>query len=104
LWVEERGGGVVEGRDIATVVFPDAILKVFLTASPRVRASRRVAQSGGDIDEIAEQIAKRDKLDSSRDDSPLREHSDSLVVDTSDLTIDEVVDSIHVAYKARLQQ
>lgn len=104
LWVEERGGGVVEGRDIATVVFPDAILKVFLTASPRVRAARRVAQSGGDIDEISEQIAKRDKIDSSREDSPLREHSDSLVVDTSELTIEEVVDSIHVAYKARLQQ
>lgn len=104
LWVEERGGGVVEGRDIATVVFPDAILKIFLTASPIVRATRRVAQSGGDIHEIAEQIAKRDKIDSSREDSPLREHSDSLVVDTSDLTVDEVVDSIHTAYKARLQQ
>jgi len=104
LWVEERGGGVVEGRDIATVVFPDAILKIFLTASPIVRATRRVAQSGGDINEIAEQIAKRDKIDSSREDSPLREHSDSLVVDTSDLTVEEVVDSIHTAYKARLQQ
>jgi cytidylate kinase len=104
LWVEERGGGVVEGRDIATVVFPDAILKIFLTASPIVRATRRVAQSGGDINEIAEQIAKRDKIDSNREDSPLREHSDSLVVDTSDLTVDEVVDSIHTAYKARLQQ
>ena len=104
LWVEERGGGVVEGRDIATVVFPDAILKIFLTASPIVRATRRVAQSGGDINEIAEQIAKRDKIDSSREDSPLREHSDSLVVDTSDLTVDEVVESIHTAYKARLQQ
>lgn len=104
LWVEERGGGVVEGRDIATVVFPDAIIKVFLTASPKVRATRRVAQSGGNIDEIAEQIEKRDKIDSSRSDSPLREHSDSLVVDTSDLTIDQVVEKILVVYKARLQQ
>ena len=48
-WVENAGGGVVEGRDIGTVVFPDATLKVFLTASPSVRAQRRVAQSGGDV-------------------------------------------------------
>ena len=104
LWVEERGGGVVEGRDIATVVFTDAILKVFLTASPMVRAVRRVAQSGGNVDEIAEQIAKRDHIDSNRVDSPLREHSDALVLDTSDSTIDQVVDQIHIAYKARMQQ
>ena len=56
-WVSEHGGGVVEGRDIGSVVFPDATLKVYLTASPLVRAKRRVAQSGGDVELIAAEIA-----------------------------------------------
>ena len=93
-WVENAGGGVVEGRDIGTVVFPDATLKVFLTASPAVRAQRRVAQSGGDVVEIEEQIRQRDHLDSTRADSPLRESNDSLFIDTTDLSIDAVVKQI----------
>ena len=94
VWVAERGGGVVEGRDIATVVFPDARLKVFLTASPLVRAQRRVAQIGGDVEQIARDIAERDHKDSTRVDSPLRESENSLVVDTSNRTIGDVVDQI----------
>ena len=90
-WVEARGGGVVEGRDIGTVVFPDATLKVFLTASPEVRARRRVAESGGDVEAIARSIAERDRLDSTRVDSPLMTADGSITVDTSDLSIDEVV-------------
>ena len=93
-WVENAGGGVVEGRDIGTVVFPDATLKVFLTASPAVRAQRRVAQSGGDVVVIEEQIRQRDHLDSTRADSPLRESKDSLLIDTTDLSIDAVVKQI----------
>ena len=93
-WVGQSGGGVVEGRDIGTVVFPDATLKVFLTASPAVRAQRRVAQSGGDVMEIEEQIRKRDHLDSTRADSPLRESDDSLYIDTTNLSIDHVVKQI----------
>ena len=93
-WVENAGGGVVEGRDIGTVVFPDATLKVFLTASPSVRAQRRVAQSGGDVVVIEEQIRQRDHLDSTRADSPLRESSDSLFIDTTDLSIETVVKQI----------
>jgi len=92
--VENAGGGVVEGRDIGTVVFPDATLKVFLTASPAVRAQRRVAQSGGDVVVIEEQIRQRDHLDSTRADSPLRESNDSLFIDTTDLSIDAVVKQI----------
>ncbi|MGA1413223.1 MAG: (d)CMP kinase, partial [Ilumatobacteraceae bacterium] len=76
-WVSEHGGGVVEGRDIGSVVFPDATLKVYLTASPMVRAKRRVAQSGGDVELIAAEIAERDQRDSSRSDSPLMKTSDS---------------------------
>ena len=93
-WVENAGGGVVEGRDIGTVVFPDATLKVFLTASPAVRAQRRVAQSGGDVVVIEEQIRQRDHLDSTRADSPLRESNDSQFIDTTDLSIDAVVKQI----------
>lgn len=93
-WAEARGGGVIEGRDIGTVVFPDAELKLFLTASPRVRAERRVAQSGGDVDDIERSIAERDRLDSSRADSPLAEAGDARLVDTTGLAIDEVVTTL----------
>jgi len=90
-WVRMNGGGVVEGRDIGSVVFPDATLKVYLTASPLVRAKRRVAQSGGDVERIAAEIAERDLRDSTRADSPLMKTDDSITVDTSDRSIDEVV-------------
>jgi cytidylate kinase len=90
-WAEARGGGVIEGRDIGSVVFPDAELKLYLTASPRVRAERRVAEAGGDVDEIERAIASRDQYDSTRVDSPLREADGSVVVDTTGLGIDEVL-------------
>jgi cytidylate kinase len=93
-WIAEHGGGVVEGRDIGSVVFPDATLKVYLVASPLVRAQRRVAQHGGDVEEIARAIAERDQRDSTRDDSPLRQMPDAVVVDTSDHTVPEVIDEI----------
>lgn len=93
-WVTAHGGGVVEGRDIGTVVFPDATLKVFLTASPEVRAHRRVAESGGDVEAIARSIAERDRLDSSRVDSPLMTADGSITLDTSNLSIDDVVEKL----------
>jgi len=93
-WIREHQGGVVEGRDIGTVVFPDALLKVFLTASPEVRAERRVGESGGDIQIVAASIAERDYLDSTRLDSPLKPSQDSVVVDSSYRSIDEVVAEI----------
>ena len=100
-WATSHGGGVIEGRDIATVVFPDAVLKVFLTASPEVRAQRRVDQSGGNVVEIAAAIAERDLLDSTRVDSPLASSSDSVVVDTSGRAIDDVVDEIEKLFIER---
>jgi cytidylate kinase len=93
-WVADRGGGVVEGRDIGSVVFPDAALKLYVTASPRIRAERRVAELGGDLHEIESAIIERDRRDSTRADSPLLEADGALVVDTSDLTVAEVVDRI----------
>jgi len=93
-WVTDHKGGVVEGRDIGSVVFPDATLKVYLTASPLVRAQRRVAQSGGNVDEIAQGIAARDAQDSSRSDSPLVQTSDAAIIDTSDRSIEDVVSQL----------
>ena len=93
-WVLEHGGGVVEGRDIGSVVFPDAQLKLYVTASPRVRAERRVREIGGDVDEVEASIIKRDRIDSSRDHSPLTEADGSVTVDTTGMSIDEVVDHI----------
>ena len=90
-WIQTHGGGVVEGRDIGTVVFPDAELKIFLTASPEERASRRVDQSGGVLSEIAHNIAERDRIDSQRLDSPLRPADDAIVVDSTGLGIEDVV-------------
>ncbi|MGH9133573.1 MAG: (d)CMP kinase [Ilumatobacteraceae bacterium] len=93
-WVRARGGGVVEGRDIGSVVFPDARLKLYVTASPRVRAQRRVGEIGGDLHEVESSIVERDRLDSTRAESPLREADGAIVVDTSEMGIDEVVDRI----------
>lgn len=101
-WMRTHGGGVVEGRDIGTVVFPDADVKIFLTASPHERASRRVGQSGGDLEEIAQNIAERDRIDSERVDSPLRAADDAIIVDSTGLEIDEVVAAIVGHYEQSL--
>ncbi|MFP5316862.1 MAG: (d)CMP kinase, partial [Acidimicrobiia bacterium] len=93
-WAEARGGGVVEGRDIGTVVFPDARVKVFLTASEEERARRR------DADETAADIARRDRLDSSRSVSPLVAAEDALVIDSTGRSVDDVVDEIVAAVAA----
>lgn len=98
-WIRDQKGGVVEGRDIGTVVFPDAMLKIFLTASPEVRAERRVGESGGDIQAVAASIAERDHLDSTRLDSPLKPSQDSVVVDSSHKTIEEVVAEIVIHFE-----
>lgn len=93
-WANRIGGGVVEGRDIATVVFPEACLKVFLTASSHERARRRVEQSGGNLEEVEAAITMRDERDMSREDGPLKPADDAVVIDTTDHTIDEVVNEM----------
>ena len=103
-WARERPLAVLEGRDIGTVVIPDAGLKIFLTASPRVRAQRRVAQAGGDLDTVEAAIIERDRADSSREDSPLRAAADAVVVDTSDIGIDDVVEELVSLYHRRLSE
>jgi cytidylate kinase len=79
-WVAGHGGGVVEGRDIGTVVFPDAALKVFLTASEEERARRRKVEGS---DEGAAALARRDRLDSTRAASPLKPADDAVVIDST---------------------
>ncbi|NOX45195.1 MAG: (d)CMP kinase [Caldiserica bacterium] len=87
-----RGRDVVmEGRDIGTVVLPDAELKIFLWATPEERARRRLRERGGDFAEILAAIKRRDERDSTRRDSPLRPAEDAVVIDTTDKTPDEVL-------------
>lgn len=93
-WIAQRGGGVVEGRDIGTVVLPGADVKVFLTASPHERAARRVGQSGGDLEAVAREIEMRDRIDSGRSDSPLRPADDAVRLDSTGMSIEEVVSAI----------
>jgi cytidylate kinase len=100
-WIADHNGGVVEGRDIGSVVFPDATLKVYLVATPLVRAERRVAQHGGDVAEIARAIAERDERDSTRADSPLRQTPDAVVVDTSNRSVDQIVADIRTLLATR---
>jgi cytidylate kinase len=94
-WAEAHGGGVIEGRDIGTVVFPDAEMKVYLDARPEVRAARRSKEvTDLDYETVAVDLARRDALDQGRADSPLREADGALVVDTSELTIEGIVDAL----------
>ena len=94
-WAEEGGGGVIEGRDIGTVVFPHADLKVFLTASEEERARRRQRdERAADVDAVAADLARRDTLDSNRAASPLRSANDAIVIDTTARTVDDVVDEV----------
>jgi CMP/dCMP kinase len=94
-WVEARGGGVVEGRDIGTVVFPEAELKAFLTARAEVRADRRYREVLElDYETVAADLARRDALDSQRQDSPLRRADDAIEIDTTDRSVDDIVEEL----------
>jgi cytidylate kinase len=100
-WAATHGGGVVEGRDIGSVVFPDAALKVYLTASEAERARRRSAERPADVTAktvqmktTAEAIAERDGIDSSREASPLLVADGAVVLDSTGLSVDEVVSKI----------
>jgi len=86
--------GVVEGRDIGSVVFPDATVKIYLDASPEVRARRRALQTGEDVADVLTDLNRRDNYDSTRSASPMMVPEGAFVVDTSDLSFDAVVDRI----------
>jgi cytidylate kinase len=102
-WAQARGGGVVEGRDIGSVVFPAAPVKVFLTADERERARRRAREEGAtDRDGVAADLARRDHLDSTRATAPLTAAPDAFVIDTTGRSVDEVVESVLVHAEGRL--
>jgi len=88
----DKGGAVIEGRDIGTVVLPDAELKVYLSAAPEERARRRAYQTGkeGELDRIRSALARRDSQDSEREISPLKPAADAVVLDTTSLSLEEV--------------
>ncbi|HEY3930257.1 MAG TPA: (d)CMP kinase [Candidatus Koribacter sp.] len=103
-----RGGLIMEGRDIGTVVFPEADVKVFLDADPAVRAERRIeqAQSNNDPDaakKLAEDLKRRDERDKTRAVSPLEPAKDALVLDSSQLGIDQVLERIEALIADRLK-
>ncbi len=102
----QKGGVVIEGRDIGTVVLPDADLKVFMKASPEERARRRLKELElrgikADFDKILEEIKKRDEMDSTRDYAPLKIPEDAFILDTTNLSIEEQVDLILKEVKRR---
>jgi cytidylate kinase len=96
--IMERGAVVVEGRDIGTVVAPDAAVKVFLVASTEVRAERRAAEwaegHGITVERTAAMLDQRDHLDSTRELSPLSQADDAVMIDSTALTLDEVIDQV----------
>ena len=103
------GPVVMEGRDIGTVVFPRAAVKIYLDATPAARAARRSSDEAHDlsragaIDTVAEALRARDRLDRTRDASPLRKASDATVVDTTDLPVASVVESVLDIVRGRLE-
>ena len=102
-------GIVMDGRDIGTTVFPHAELKLFITASPEVRARRRLDElkAKGETttyEEVLENVKKRDYLDSTREESPLRKADDAVVLDNSDMTISEQKAWLLEVVRQRLQE
>lgn len=85
---------VMEGRDIGTVVYPHAQVKIYLDASPEVRARRRVDEQGGDYDQVLRDIVERDERDATRPDSPLRQAEDAVYLDSSAMDIEEAIAAV----------
>ncbi len=104
-WAKERGGGVVEGRDIGTIVFTDAPLKVFLTASDEERARRRhrdeeAAERPAELDAVRDAVGRRDTLDNKT--APLEPAADAIVIDTTGREVGDVVDEIVARYESAM--
>ena len=94
-WARQHGGGVIEGRDIGSVVFPDADLKLYLTAAPEVRAGRRHREvTDMQYEDVAASIAERDALDQGRVNDPLVKAEDAVVIDTTNRPVDDILDEI----------
>ena len=101
-FARREGGAVLDGRDIGTVICPEAEVKLFVTASPEVRAHRRWLELGGEEAEVLRALQDRDSRDSGRADAPLRPAADALVLDTSTLPVQAAVDRAVQAVALRL--
>ena len=88
------GPAVMEGRDIGTVVFPEALVKIFLDASPEARARRRAVELGAPVEQVAKELAGRDSRDRTRAEAPLMQAPDAEYVDTTGLTAEEVEEAV----------
>ncbi|KEP69899.1 cytidylate kinase [Thioclava dalianensis] len=95
-------GAVLDGRDIGTVICPDAEVKLFVTASPEVRAHRRWLELGGDAGQVLADVRERDDRDMNRADAPLRPAPDAIVIDTSELDAEAAIAAACAAIEARL--
>lgn len=91
-FARREGGAVLDGRDIGTVICPEAEVKLFVTATPEIRAHRRWLEIGGDAGRVLAEVRERDERDMNRNDAPLRPAPDAIMIDTSTLTIDEAVE------------
>lgn len=103
----ESGGVVMEGRDVGTVIFPNAEVKVFLTASAEERARRRTNQLKeigieADIEQVAREISERDLRDSSRSEAPLKQAPDAVLIESDSMTVDQVIDAIIALHNERI--
>jgi cytidylate kinase len=91
----------MEGRDIGTVVFPNADVKIYLDAEPGTRAGRRAQETGSAVDEIAQEMAERDQRDRTRSEAPLTQAPDAEYIDSTKLSLDEVEEAILKVVRAR---
>ncbi|GHD99838.1 cytidylate kinase [Defluviimonas sp. 20V17] len=101
-FARREGGAVLDGRDIGTVICPEAEVKLYITASAEVRAHRRWLEVGGDEAKVLAEVRERDARDMGRADAPLRPAGDALQLDTSEMSIDEAVAKAVSAVEARL--
>ena len=90
-FARQEPGAVLDGRDIGTVICPEADLKLYVTASDQVRAHRRALELGADVEQMLRELRERDARDAARDVAPMRPAGDAILLDTSDMSIDEAV-------------
>ncbi|TKD22574.1 (d)CMP kinase [Rhodobacter capsulatus] len=101
-FARRAGGAVLDGRDIGTVICPEAEVKLFVTASPEVRAHRRWLEVGGDAAQVLAEVKERDARDMTRADAPLRPAADAVVIDTSDMSIEDAIAAACAVVSERL--
>ena len=103
-FARSAGGAVLDGRDIGTVICPMAEVKLYVTSSAEVRAERRWRELGGDLGQVLAEVSERDARDMGREDAPLRPADDAIVIDTTDLTIEQAVAMAAAAVAARFPE